>query len=157
MGEVVYTPPGVGETGNQPIPSIESRMLDTVKSIQKHEGKELRLPDVRGVYDQLVGLESELAGNIPEENIKTIKNVRLGFGFLAYNQFSDSKKGAFLMELRRQRKNENTDHVELTSEQAQILHKVAAAINIPYNQEDTFFPFAEVENKVPSSIRLYNP
>ncbi len=78
----------------------------------------------------------------------------MGFGFLAFDQFADGQKGAFVCRLLRERKFLGIERLELTPEQAQVLNKVANAVNIPYDPKERVFDFATVENKLPDTVEI---
>lgn len=134
-----------------------------IEKFPLQEQQKLNLPEVSRVYDMLVDLGSETAGDIPPELHDTIRNVSLGFGFLAFDQLPDGKKAAFIQRLRRDRRYYNRDTLVLTPEQAAIVKRVAGAVNIPYDpgqpEEETkrIFPYADFENRMSDGYELHDP
>lgn len=134
-----------------------------IERLHVQERKKLSLPDAGRVYLMLVDLLSETAGDIPQELQDTIRNVGLGFGFLAFDQLPDERKAAFIQRLRRDGKVYKRDHLTLTPDQAEILKRVASAVNIAYDpgqpDEETkrVFPYADFEKQVPDGFQLHEP
>lgn len=144
------------EKGSDPFTSL-------IEKFSLQEQQKLNLPDVRTVYEMLVDLGSETAGDIPHELHDTIRNVRIGFGFIAFDQLPDGKKAAFIQRLRRDSRFHNRDKLVLTPEQAAIVQRIASAVNIAYDpgkpEEETkrIFPYADFENRVPDGYELHDP
>jgi hypothetical protein len=129
--------------------------------VQQH--KKLNLPEVSKVYDMLVDLGSETAGDIPPELHDTIRSVSIGFGFLAFDQLPDGKKAAFIHRLRRDRTYYDRDWLMLIPEQAEIVKRMASAVNIAYDpgqpEDETkrIFQYADFENRVPDGYEIHDP
>ena len=134
-----------GEDENAPFGSL-------IETLRLEKQRTLKLPDVSTVYRMLVDLGSETSGHIPPELHETIRNVSIGFGFLAFDQLPDGNKAAFIHRILREQKYRNRDHLLLTPQQAEILHRIASTMNIAYDpgqQEDDTqrnFPYADVKN-----------
>jgi len=142
--------------GSDPFTSLIAEL-----HVQEH--KRLSLPEISKVYDMLVNLGSETAGNITPQVHETIRSVSIGFGFLSFDQLPDGKKVAFIQRLRRDEKYHSRDHLTLTPAQAEILQRVAMAVNISYDpgkaEEETkrIFAYSDFVNRVPEGYELHNP
>jgi hypothetical protein len=134
-----------------------------IKKFPLQEQQKLNLPEVRKVYHMLVDMGSETAGDIPPELHEIIRNVSIGFGFVAFDKLPDGEKAAFIQRLRRDSRFYNRDKLVLTQEQAAIVKRVASAVNIAYDpgqpEEETkrIFPYADFENRVPDGYELHDP
>ncbi|HYT36279.1 MAG TPA: hypothetical protein VEL49_03795 [Ktedonobacteraceae bacterium] len=133
-----------------------------INQLQVQERKKLNLPEVGKFYRMLVDLESETHRSIPPELHETIRNVTTGFGFLAFDQLPRGQKVAFIQHIRGEQKYRQIDRLSLTPEQAEILQRVASAVNIDYDpgepEDDTkrTFSFAGIEDRVPDGYHLYD-
>jgi len=134
-----------------------------IETLRLEKQRTLKLPDVSTVYRMLVDLGSETSGNIPPELHETIRNVSIGFGFLAFDQLPDGNKAAFIHRILREQKYRNSNHLTLTPQQAEILHRIAGTVNIAYDpgqQEDDTqrnFPYADIEKRMPDGFVLHEP
>lgn len=158
-------PEEVTETAS--LPRAEAQGSDPFTSLiaelHVQEHKRLTLPEISKVYDMLVNLGSETAIDFPPQLHDTIRSVSIGFGFLAFDQLPDGKKAAFIHRLRRDGKVYNRDHLTLTPEQAEILKRVASAVNIAYDpgqpdeEAKRVFPYVDFEKQVPDGFQLHEP
>ena len=133
--------------------------LDIVHGLTQRQ-RRLNLPDINAYYDMWSHLLSESHGYIPQHLTQTIRQVRLGIGFIFYNhpQFSKDNQWKFQRTLQRWHEFYNGQLV-LTHEEGEILRDAAAAINVSYDPgtpeevEKRTFKFIDIESKPPSSLK----
>lgn len=144
-------PPAVGESRPGTIANTGlSRLTSLVESRAVGQRREAR--GAQYMYDLLLGLVDESRGHLPDDLRDSIRQVRFGFGCLAYDHFSEGGQVAFALSLRDWRENVNLDHVELTPEQAGILQKVAGSVGIPYDTQQTRFDFLPIERRIRANV-----
>jgi len=121
------------------------------------EEKHLTFKSPQAAYDMLSDLFFEANNDpaLPNYIPQTIHTVMLATGFLAYDHLRGSKQGIFLARLDAEREHLQTDRLELSQDEADVLHHIAQSVGLDYDPgteetpEQRVFLFSSVENRPP--------